>query len=273
MTAPNRAARLTKTAGRLAAWLFPRRCPLCGELLGTVGPICAACAPEEKRLAHTPARLPATEHTLDGLSGAAAPFYYEDGVRRAILQCKMYGRPWYAWELADQMALVLFAAQKPRTQGDWPVYENASGIQPYHLIVPVPARHARQSGPRLPALLARRLGLILEIPVQEALVPARELREQKTLNREERLRNAKDGYKARPGIDLTGKRVLLVDDVITTGATVSACAIALLRAGAFEVFAVCVAADEELPKAKQKKQPRRDGAQPSRRENTKHEAI
>jgi len=50
----------------------------------------------------------------------------------------------------------------------------------------------------------------------------------------------------------SGKRVLLVDDIITTGATVSACALALQQAGAYEITAAAVAATEELPKSLQK---------------------
>ena len=48
------------------------------------------------------------------------------------------------------------------------------------------------------------------------------------------------------------ERVLLVDDIITTGATVSACALALQQAGAYEITAAAVAATEELPKSLQK---------------------
>ena len=68
------------------------------------------------------------------------------------------------------------------------------------------------------------------------------------------VRGAKAAFACRPGTDLTGKRVLLVDDIITTGATASACAAALLQAGAIEVTAAAIAATEELPKAQQKKE-------------------
>ena len=62
------------------------------------------------------------------------------------------------------------------------------------------------------------------------------------------MQNAKNAYACRPGTDLSGKRVLLVDDIITTGATASACALALLQAGASDVTAAAIAAVEELPR-------------------------
>ena len=64
--------------------------------------------------------------------------------------------------------------------------------------------------------------------------------------------NARGAFGCRPGTDLTGRRVLLVDDIITTGATASACALALLQAGAVEVTAVAIATAEELPKSRKK---------------------
>ena len=68
---------------------------------------------------------------------------------------------------------------------------------------------------------------------------------QKSLTLVQRLQNQKDGYALRPGSEAVGRRVLLVDDVITSGATVSACALALYQGGAAGVFAVSIAADEE----------------------------
>ena len=79
------------------------------------------------------------------------------------------------------------------------------------------------------------------------------IRKVKELTRDERLQNARGAFVCHPGADLTGKRVLLVDDIITTGATASACALALLQAGATDVTVAAVAVAEELPKEKRKK--------------------
>ena len=70
----------------------------------------------------------------------AAAFYYADSVRHAILLCKENGNPWYARELADLMAVLIFDAQPARAPGYRPVYENLSDISLYSAIVPVPPR-------------------------------------------------------------------------------------------------------------------------------------
>ena len=236
------------TRARLLALLFPRRCPFCGALLGAdavQGTVCLACLPEEMRLQHLPPRLPEGEHAFYALGEAAAAYYYADVVRGAILRCKRGGRPWYAQELADRMAVLIFGALPARRVGDLPQYS---------CIVPVPPNKPRPGVPGLPLLLARRLSAVLGIPVVTPLYIKNPGRPQKELTREERLRRAKAAFACRPGTDLTGKRVLLVDDIITTGATASACAAALLQAGAIEVTAAAIAATEELPKAQQKKE-------------------
>lgn len=102
----------------------------------------------------------------------------------------------------------------------------------------------------MPYLLARRLSRILGIPLCCPLHTTREMKPQKGLDLAGRLQNTKDAYACRSGTDLSGARVLLVDDIITTGSTVSACALALLQGGAVSVFAVSVAAKEELPPEK-----------------------
>ena len=245
------------TRARLLALLFPRRCPFCGALLGAdavQGTVCPACLPEEMRLQHLPPRLPEGEHAFYALGEAAAAYYYADAVRGAILRCKRGGRPWYAQELADRMAVLIFGALPARRVGELPQYRGLHTLPLYSCIVPVPPNRPRPGVPGLPLLLARRLSAVLGIPVVTPLYIKNPGRPQKELTREERLRRAKAAFACRPGTDLTGKRVLLVDDIITTGATASACAAALLQAGAIEVTAAAIAATEELPKAQQKKE-------------------
>ena len=238
-----------RLAEKLAALVWPRRCPLCEELLGpdaAEGVLCPACAPQAAALAHNPPRLHAAEHGWYALSGAAAAYRYEGAVRQAILLAKGNARPWAARELADLVALRVFGAESA-LPGGRPRYQGLAGFPQYDAIVPVPPR--RPGTGKLPARLARRLGAVLGIPVVEALVPTRRMQPQKSLDRMARYANTRAGYAARGGLDLSGKRLLLVDDILTTGATASACALALLEAGAVSVFAVTVAAAGESAQA------------------------
>lgn len=246
---------IKKWLPRLADALFPRRCPFCGALLGAdalQGTVCPACVPEEMRLQHIPPRLPEGEHSFYALSQAAAAYYYADTVRSAILRCKRGGNPWRARELADRMAVLVFGALPARRVGGLPQYLGVAMLPLYNCIVPVPPRQPLPGMPGLPLLLARRLGAVLGVPVETPLYIKRRGRPQKELTREQRLQNARGAFGCRPGTDLTGRRVLLIDDIITTGATASACALALLQAGAVEVTAVAIAAAEELPKSRKK---------------------
>jgi predicted amidophosphoribosyltransferase len=86
------------------------------------------------------------------------------------------------------------------------------------------------------------LGGALDVPVRtDLLTRTNQSLPQHNLNREERRQNAQRSYIARDGMKLNNEAVLLVDDVITTGATASACAAQLLKAGAGGVWLVTVA--------------------------------
>lgn len=240
-------------AEQLAVWLYPRRCPFCGKVLGAdarQGAFCPQCASEEKRLSHEPPRLPETEHVLSALHSALAAYYYEDSVRDAILLCKRGGRLWYARELADRMAVRIWGAEPAGTPGKRPRDRLLHVLPVYHCIVPVPPHQKIPGIPGLPFLVARRLGILFEIPVLTPLQVTKGTPAQKSLSREARLENAKHAYSCRPDADLSGKRVLLIDDIITTGATISSCGLALLKAGAVDVTAAAIAVAEDLPKEK-----------------------
>lgn len=80
--------------------------------------------------------------------------------------------------------------------------------------------------------------------VTDALTRARSTRRQEGLSLDERLANVAGAFRVAGPEAVEGKRILLVDDVLTTGATASACAQALLDAGAQSVFAVALATVE-----------------------------
>ena len=111
----------------------------------------------------------------------------------------------------------------------------------FSAIVPVPP--ARQ-GVHIPGLQAKQLGCDLRLPVQNALYKSRPTPRQEELDRQGRLQNLWGSYAVSPGMSVEGKYILLVDDVITTGTTLSACAGTLMKAGAAGVFGVCAAATE-----------------------------
>lgn len=117
------------------------------------------------------------------------------------------------------------------------------GLQPAQIdcVVPVPmhVRRTRRRGVNHALLLAREVAGGLRLPLEEALVRTRNTRQQARLNDAERLHNM-DGAFAVAG-SVAGKRVLLVDDVCTTGATANACAAALLEGGAGAVLLLCFA--------------------------------
>lgn len=108
----------------------------------------------------------------------------------------------------------------------------------WNLIVPVPLHPIKlrerefNQAERLAAILAVATGIQLNTHSVRRLAPTRT---QTQLTRAERAANVRHAFVPRPGADLRGKRVVLVDDVLTTGATTSACAGALRRAGAAEV--------------------------------------
>ena len=85
------------------------------------------------------------------------------------------------------------------------------------------------------SMLAKMLSRYLHIPVKTPLKRVRATIRQATLNREERLKNLKNAFKVPNADKVTGKTILLVDDVLTTGSTLHACAEALRKAGAKDI--------------------------------------
>ena len=113
----------------------------------------------------------------------------------------------------------------------------------FDVIVPVPLHPTRQRerGFNQASLLAELLSAQSSIPAKPVLERTRYTTTQTALDRAERMENLHNAFRLRKNADVRGLRVLLIDDVLTTGSTLSECARVLKRAGAISVHAATAA--------------------------------
>ena len=168
----------------------------------------------------------------DAFNAARACGLYQGALRASILQLKR--EPHVASRLG---CLMLTALQREPT--------NQSTV-----IVPVPLHPDREQerGFNQAAILARELAQLAALPLDEHSIVRRLHTERHRAGMDARGRHdsVADAFAVRHLDLIAGKRVLLVDDVFTTGATVSACAAALKDAGAEEVFVLTIARSQTL---------------------------
>jgi competence protein ComFC len=154
---------------------------------------------------------------------ARAAVVAEGVVLEAIHRYKYQQAEWFEPFLAD---LLCREAVPSLREGGWTA------------VVPVPLhpRKERERGFNQAGRLATRLGRAGELSVRHDWVRRVEFtRTQTLLTRNQRAANMRGAFEVRPGLRLHGERIVLVDDVLTTGATTSACAKVLLDAGAARV--------------------------------------
>lgn len=209
-------------ASRLLDLLYPPRCVLCRKLLrGDEHDFCSPC-----RLA-----LPIYDGEWDlrpELEGTAAALKYEGAVRNALLRFKFQGRTAYAGSFAPLLAAA--ASTLPADHLDAVTW------------IPVSRRRKRKRGYDQALLLARRAALILDKPLEGCLEKWRDNPPQSSLGTlDERKANVLGVYRPQRGASCAGKRYLLLDDILTTGATAREAARTLLSAGASAVYFAALA--------------------------------
>jgi ComF family protein len=235
--------------------VFPPRCPLCGDALAQQGGLCAACwtklaVPGEPACSTCQRPLPDSVVRAGEVqcapcmaepprhAGIAAATLYNEASRDLVLAFKRGKRI----ALADLLAR-LMVRRLPELDGEW-------------LVVPVPLHRWRlwERGFNQSALLAARIAREIHQPlVVDALVRRKRTPSLGGLGKRARadaLRGAITAHSGRAA-RLKRARVLLVDDVMTSGATTDACLAALRKAGAGEVRIACFARvlDEALDQA------------------------
>lgn len=192
--------------------LFPPRCAHCGRVDSVWCPVCG------QLLDQTPLQI-----NHDGWIASG-------GEHSGILQSAVHGLKYYGVKSLSA-SLGSRAADTVRAVG-WQI----------DLVIAVPAHaeRVRARGYNQAALIADACARALGgQAVPDALERIRHTRSQVGLTREERLSNVTDAFAAHTEI-VSGRRVLLVDDVCTTGATLQACAESLRAAGVSEVYAVTI---------------------------------
>ena len=206
------------------------RCPICGLTFDGVGKdhVCGHC------MADRPA-----------FSSAYAPFLYGGAVKQAILRFKYRPAPW----LSTQLGRLLF--NRDGSKGGLHhlplplVGEGRDGVLAIpDVVMPVPSHPSRlrQRGFNQSALLARYVAAAYRVPMDTTtLRRTRGTMPQAGLNRAQRLKHLRGAFLACSTPRLTDARVLLIDDVVTTTATIRSAARALIGAGARRVDVLSLA--------------------------------
>ncbi len=228
MPKPAERDRARRAVDALLGFLFPDACVACGEPLA-LGErhACSACR-EQIRASLLP---------TGGLAavGGDPPIHFAlpfEGPTQALVHALKYD---FRTSIARELAMVALPAVR------------SIASRRVDAVVPVPlhrVRH-RERGFNQSELIARPLAASLGLPVLGALVRARATPSQTGLRRHERLKSIERTFAPMPPV--RDRRILLVDDVVTTGATLTAAARAAFRGGAESVVALAVAASEPPP--------------------------
>lgn len=205
----------------LSDLLFPRKCIFCHTLLpyGAPDALCTRCAPTLSEYQHP------KPFSVFGVQQSDAVFVYRDCIRSAIHAYKFRHAKYLSVWFSAQLKMVLQTHIE-----DW---------KP-DLISYVPMGFGRYytRGYNQSALLAKSLAKAFSIPCVSLLRKRPFVKHQVGLSGAARWKNAADAFSPRKHIPIAGKRILLIDDVITSGATLSACAALLPEASSIFVLAI-----------------------------------
>jgi ComF family protein len=242
--------RLREVAGAVASVFFPAPCRICGATLDNASriPICREClasfVPQVGPMCKRCGRPFISQVVIES---SATPLCH---VCRRGLYDFDFARSYGAYDPPMARAIILLKYHAVFPLGGWfarrllEVAEQHRERYTADVVVPVPVHPSRlkERGYNHAELIARPLAQRLNLPFRSyLLVRTRPRPDKLRLTMRERWRTVRGAYALRQGARVDNLRVMLVDDVLTTGATLDACSRALRRAGAATVVALTVA--------------------------------
>jgi len=228
----------------LTSLFYPATCVVCSENVERSEYLCADCQRRAPRIVAPfcaqcsepfPGAITQTfscancEHRVLHFDCAVAAYRSRGLVRKLVHQFKYAKQRHLRYPLAAWLGETL---RDPRLRG-----------RAFDAIVPVPLHPARERerGFNQAALLAELLAASTAVPLRPVLERTRYTTTQTAYDRAERMENLHGAFRLRKNRDVRDLRVLLIDDVLTTGSTLSECARVLKRAGAISVHAATAA--------------------------------
>ena len=206
--------------------LFPPKCAFCSRVMSSGDDAwCSGCTDS------LPFTLDSGRQAGEYYDFCVSPLYYKGLARKSILKFKFRGMSAYA----DVYGRILADCIRENPDIDFDMIS----------WVPLSGRRKRSRGYDQAMLLALATALQLNDVAVETLKKPRDVQAQSELSgRKERSANISGAYEAADTELITGKCVLLIDDIITTGSTLSECANVLLSAGARRVVCAALARGE-----------------------------
>lgn len=221
--------------------LYPQRCPICDEILTDMDHlVCRAC---RKKLVYVkepsckicgkPILYENGENCSDCMkkdhtfTQGKAVFIYQKDMKQSMYRFKYANRRQYS---------VFYASEAARIYEDWIKTLEIDAIVP----IPLHRKRRRKRGYNQAELVARELSSRLNIPLNtKCLYRIKNTKPQKELSQTERKNNLKSAFKTSTD-RLQLRHILLIDDIYTTGSTLDAASKVLRKAGADDVYTLCI---------------------------------
>lgn len=217
--------RFKKALGTFIDLIFPPRCIFCGTVVSGGRPVCKTC---EDQITHVRAvkymNIPGLGKTIT----CTVPYSYSGQVRQSIIRFKFQNQKQFASFFAEKVAEQIQIG-----------YPNIG----FDMVtsVPISAQRLKIRGYNQSELIAADVALKLGLPYRESLQKIIDNKEQHKLNEKARHQNVRGVYQSVCKEETAGKKILLIDDIVTTGATLCECASVLYKNGAAEIACAAIA--------------------------------